>query len=73
MREDIAEIDYSYPGGRLVCPCGVRRPEGFYQSDSQGNALKIHDRTCAILTCSDCGRVMTVDGAIIGRREVTHA
>lgn len=66
---ELAKVDYGYRPSRLVCPCGMRRPEGFFQSDATGTATGVYDRTSAIVTCSGCGRVITADGAVIGRRE----
>ena len=72
-RAGFAEIDYSYTPSRVVCPCGMRRPEGFYQSDSAGNATGLHDRLCVIQTCSGCGRIITAEGVIIGQKEGADA
>lgn len=63
-----AEIDYSYTPSRVICPCGMRRPEGYYQSDAAGNPVEVFDRLCALMTCAECGRVITVDGAVIGQK-----
>lgn len=73
MAKDFAQVDYSYTPSRIVCPCGVRRPEGFYQSDAHGNRLDIFDRLCIFQTCDGCGRIITADGVIIGQKEVRTA
>ena len=70
---ELAEIDFGYRPSRLVCPCGVRRPEALYQSDREGKPTGVFDRTACILTCAACGRVITIEGVVIARKEVETA
>ncbi len=66
---ETAKIDYGYKGSKLVCPCGVRQDAGFTVSDRTG-APK-HDIHWCLVTCNLCGRIITRDGVVIGRRELT--
>lgn len=71
MREDFADITYTADGrSTMTCPCGNRR---LLQCDGRGDPLGIFDRTCALVVCETCGRIMTADGAVIRRREVEAA
>lgn len=73
QRPEMARIDYEYRPARLVCPCGVSRPEGFFQSDPDGTATGPFDRLSSVITCAMCGRVMTIEGVVIARREAETA
>lgn len=60
---EMARIEYHATRSVLVCPCSGRF---LFRCDKHGaDAL---DGAC--LRCWTCGRVITADGAVIGRTEV---
>lgn len=64
---------YAHPShetGRMLCPCGMRFPLGFTACDRYGENTP-EERYPAIVRCISSGHIITVDGVVIGQREVT--
>lgn len=56
--------------GRMVCPCGMCWPLGFVACDRFGEDTPA-ERYPAIVRCIISDHIITADGVVIGRREVT--
>lgn len=49
------------------CPCGVSNPDLLWRCDREGRSVPAH-LSAGFVVCTSCGRIMTIDGAVIGTK-----
>jgi len=67
MNPEMAQIEWYESGGsKFVCPCGTKNQSMFLTCLWDGTPTL--DGPC--LKCWTCGRIITADGAVIGKVKV---